>query len=147
MPTFRELRTESIGRGERNDCSVIALSVVTGVDYSTAHRAMTGTGRKPRGYARCGATERAARTLGRSTVQHYGWDYSRAAVDFKQLPAGHPMRKAKTMISAERVLQKCYPGRRFLIGVQGHIAGFDGHTLQDWSRGRRHRVTSIVEVI
>lgn len=147
MPTFRELRTESIGRGERNDCSVIALSVVTGVDYSTAHRTMAGTGRKPRGYARGGATERAARTLGRTTVHHFGWDYSRAAVDFKQLPAGHPLRKAKTMITAERILQKHYAGRRFLIGVYGHIAGFDGAQLQDWTKGRRHRVTSIVEVI
>lgn len=148
MPDFKQLRAEGNAQGERNDCSVIAVAVVCGVSYATAHRAMAANGRRPRGRAEHGSTEQSVRDLGCETRHLMGWDFSTPEnVQHKTLPLYHVLRKGKTMTSIEPLLQRHYSGRRFLIGVRGHIAAFDGQRLQDWSQGRRHKVIKIVEVV
>ena len=44
---FIELHLESQQLKERNDCTVKAIAVVTGVSYKEAHKAMADAGRKP----------------------------------------------------------------------------------------------------
>ena len=148
MANFAELRSTGDGRGERNDCSVIALALTCDTTYDAAHAALKKLGRRPRGRTRIGLTEKGALELGRKTIHWFGWDHSTPEnIQHKALPIGSPLVKAKTMRTAERVLRKHFAGRKFLLFVEGHVAAFDGQSLQDWSKGRLHRIIKIIEVI
>jgi len=50
----------------------------------------------------------------------------------------------RTIRTATRYLPR---GRKFLLQVRGHVAGFNGVELLDWSKGRQHRIQAVLEVV
>lgn len=148
-PIFSTLRGESASLGESNDCAVIAAAITTGASYATVHKVLEGLGRSPGRKSPNYALTQAVMQLGRRFVTHFGWQFGDDGMrsNHISLPPGHDLCMAKTMITAERVLRLRYPGRKFLVRCRGHVSAFDGETLQDWTRGRRHRVTALIEVL
>lgn len=149
---YQSLRKDSISFGERRDCAVIATAVVTGVSYKEAHQILGLFGRKDKDGTPVDVTNRAISALGFKIIHHKGWvpgqlPDGRSNYLYRTPPPGSPLRKAKTYISAQRVLSRHFRGRKFLLRVNGHIAGFDGEQVQDWAAGRRHRILEIIEVV
>ena len=58
-PLVAAVWAASDSAGERNDCTVKAVSIVTGLDYNKVHAAFAAAGRKPRRGARRHITEAA----------------------------------------------------------------------------------------
>jgi hypothetical protein len=148
---YQSLRKDSIALGEKRDCAVIATAVVTGVSYKEAHRALSANGRKDRDGTEMRITTRAIEDLGFHCTVLKGWQLATLHDGRKNFvhvtpPPGHRLHKAKTYLSAQRVLSRHFRGRKFLLRVNGHIAGFDGEQVQDWAAGRRHRIIEIIEV-
>lgn len=120
---YKELKQRSKQRGERADCTVCAVALLTNADYDEAHRAMHRAGRNYRHSASLSSILEALRSLG-------AW-----------VSPGIPP-PAKTVRTVERVL----PPGRFLVVTSKHVlAAVDGEIL-DWTKGRLHRVIRLYEV-
>lgn len=120
---------------EANDCTVIATAVVTGLDYGSAHQLLASYGRRPRCGLPPGHYHAAIAALG-FTVQRIHLDSLRT-----------PGQGGFGPVSIERVLRRWCRGRKFFVSFRGHVAAFDGERLADWTRGRRHHVRHVYEVI
>lgn len=124
--TFEELHKRSKEKLERGDCTVKAVAVVCGVLYDVAHKAMAEAGRPLRGRSDWEMPHNAIRSLGFELVE-------------EKFPG-------KTVVTLERDLQRYARGRKFYIEVRGHVVGFDGEKIVDWTQGRRHRVNKVYRV-
>ena len=127
--TFDSLQSDSLAHFEHNDCSVKALAVATGEPYDMCLKALESVGRKPRGGASLSQILLAAINMG------YG---VREDVDFMW---------ARTMISAEHELRLRKRGRKYMMYVNNHIVGFNGESVVDWTRGRRHKPKIFIEIV
>jgi hypothetical protein len=145
---YKQLSEAAAAFGERNDCAVKALAVVSGQPYHIAHGQLRLAGRKPGRRTPESYTHEAARQLGLNLEVLHGWDYaSPDKIIHRALPQWHVLRRSgKTVATLERALRRHYPGQRFLIRTSGHILAFDGTEVQDWTKGRRHRVIAIIKV-
>jgi hypothetical protein len=118
----------SQAHGETNDCTVRALTAVTGLTYDDCHRQLAKQGRKPRkGCHWFIEGPKAAEALGCTMRRMQRSEY-----------------RAKTMISAER--DPALRNGRFAVLVRGHVAGMIDGNVIDWSQGRRHRIVDVYEV-
>jgi len=119
------MATRSSAHGERNDCTVMALTAATGCTYDDCHAALAKAGRRnKRGCNFPSMGKAAAKTLG-FLMEELDWrDYN-----------------AKTMISAEKD-RKLRKGN-FVVRVRGHVAAMVDGKVVDWSQGRRHRIKNI----
>lgn len=125
---FSELNKASDAQHETKDCSVKALAIVASVDYTAAHAALKQQGRKNRKGCSTHQINRAAIALGCVVVQ----------ID---KPAA-----AKTMKTVgPALLASGQPGAH-LIYMRGHVAAVVAGQVADWTRGRRHRVSSIFRI-
>ena len=124
--TFEELHQRSKEKKERGDCTVKAVAVVCGVIYDVAHKAMAEAGRPLRGRSDWEMPHNAIRSLGFELVE-------------ENFPG-------KTLVTLERDLQRYARGRKFYIEVRGHVVGFNGEQVVDWTKGRRHRVIKVYRV-
>ena len=111
--------------GERNDCTVIAAALLTDSTYEEAHLALELVGRKPRGKLYYSAT----RML--DAIELLGCK----VVDQKQLRPGVPVSRLQNSMSG-----------RFLLFMRGHVAAYVDGAVQDWTAGRRHRVTHVWQI-
>lgn len=117
----------SRSHGETNDCTVRALTVVSGLDYDVCHKQLAKQGRKPRkGIHWFIEGPKAADALGFNMRRMKRNEYS-----------------AKTMITAARD-PKLRHGR-YAVLVRGHVAGMIDGEVVDWSDGRRHRIQAVYE--
>ena len=120
-----EMAKGSRAHGERNDCTVMALTAATGCTYDDCHAALAKAGRKMRrGCNWPTIGKRAAKSLGFLMEELDYRDYS-----------------AKTMITAERD-RKLRKGN-FVLRVRGHVAAMVDGKIVDWTAGRRHRINNI----
>lgn len=118
----------SRSHGETNDCTVRALTVVTGLPYDVCHAQLAKQGRKPRkGVHWFIEGPKAAEALGCKMRKMSRNEYS-----------------AKTMITAAR--DRKLANGRFAVLVRGHVAGMIDGDVVDWSDGRRHRIQAVYEV-
>lgn len=128
-PLFAALRN-SVARnalGERNDCTVIATSIVTGVSYAEAHAALKHQGRR-NGH-------------GTHPVQ-YQLAIGLLSGDIcKEFPT-----EARTVRKLAIELAKYPRTSRFLVVVRGHVLAFAEGRVQDWTRERLHHVRTVWEV-
>ena len=131
MTTYNECEHVSNSLNERNDCTVKALAITTSIGYSRAHKIMGIMGRrKGRGlYCKGGPLDTvkrmsiAARLAGR-------------IVDSPDYPQGYTMSSIGVR----------YPHGNYLIFTSGHVAALVNGTVQDWTKGRRHRVKYVIKV-
>ncbi len=124
---FRLLCKSSNARGERNDCSVLALAVVADLTYDAAHKAMAEVGRKNNDGARTGQTFTALHNLGKT------YDDVTDRASFAEI---------KTIKSLKRLNLK----GKYLITVSGHILAMKDGEIHDWTNDRQHRIQKIYRV-
>lgn len=119
--------SESRAHGERDDCTVMALTVATGASYSQVHRLLADYGRQ---HGRRFPLE----TVLRAAAGDLGY---RLATERMSFPAG-----ARTMKTIGRALN----AGTWLAFVRGHVAAVVDGRVYDWTDGRRHRVTHAIEL-
>jgi hypothetical protein len=122
-----ELRESSLAKAETNDCTVKALAVVTKKSYDEVHAELKSRGRK-RGQG-CN------QLMWLPAVKALGCHYVEVTGIFE----------SKTVKALEREFQK-YKGKRFLVSVYGHVLGYDGHEVVDWTKERLHRMKQVWQV-
>jgi hypothetical protein len=116
-----EVWNASSKQHENNDCTVKALAIATGLDYSVVHAAFTKAGRKNRKGCNRRITKIAAAALG-----------------FDMEPT---VFSAKTAITVER--DRRLQSGRYVIGMTRHLAAMVDGKLHDWSKGRRKRINNV----
>lgn len=116
--------TKSNEYRENNDCSVKAVSITCDVSYTVAHKALKAQGRA----SRQGVTI----YMIRDAVKSLGYE-------MKIIP--HSARTMST-IHRERSTQKGY----YMALVRGHVASIVNGKVEDWTEGRRHKVTTLFKV-
>lgn len=112
--------------GENNDCTVRAIAVSTGVDYSTVHTALAKRGRR-RGR---GAYER----QWLPAIKDVGFTYTDVTAQFD----------GRTCRSIEPELRR--KGGTYIVKVARHAVGFDGEKFIDWAAGRLNRVKNVYAI-
>jgi hypothetical protein len=123
MNIYQELVGESSKLGERNDCGVKALSVVTGINYLECHKTLAKLGRK-----------KGKGTLLSSMFKALG------QFGFKVTEVNCPHR-------GMRSLGRNLPSKgSFLIFATGHFAGAKDGKIHDWSEGRCLRIRKFYQV-
>ena len=121
---WAETRKAAAELKERNDCTVTAVTIVTGKPYAEVHKAFTDAGRKPRKGVKRAITAKACKALG----------YELVTLD--------PTRyRARTGITVER--DKAFKKGRYVIGMTRHLAACVDGTLHDWTSGSRKRVNDV----
>lgn len=122
------LSQASARKGEKNDCAVMALAVVAGVDYDIAHEKMKEFGRKDR--------DGTPNVITRRALQDFGL----TCVSIKELTNGRTVKTLKTW------LERNLPRRKALIVTSGHICAWDGEHVVDWAADRLLRVVDVLLV-
>ena len=123
--------------GEDRDCGVVALTVATGESYSDCHTALSLAGRQDRQGTYNHMYKIAADLLGYHVTEHYRFNCEfHSRLDW--------MNYCKTPISAERHLPST---GGFIFRTRNHAIGARDGQVHDWTKGRRHRILSIMEVI
>ena len=122
---LKALRASSAQAGERNDCTVMALAVTTGLEYDRVHAALAAEGRKPRRGTSIFNMQRAAESLGFEMKQ---------TSEFS----------ARTVRTAAR--DRRLQSGRFILNTSGHVAGLVDGKVHDWTDGRLHRIRSVFTV-
>ena len=127
MITYTQLVAESKAFGENNDCAVKMVATVTDCGYTEAHKALAAQGRRK----------------GRGTYPH---QYVNAIAGL-----GFKVKKieltSKTMASAKNELARNYAGRKVLMRVRRHVAGWNGVEIVDWAKDSRRRIIEAYEVV
>jgi hypothetical protein len=119
---YSELKRVGQEQMEKKDCTVIALALLTDVEYKVAHRTMKLAGRKNR----CGARNGTARKVLSKQRKITAWP-----VD------------AKTALTLAREL----PAKGlFLVEMTGHVAAFINGELCDWTEGKRKKIIAVYRI-
>ncbi len=119
------MATASRAHGERNDCTVMALTAATGRSYDDCHAALAKAGRRRRRGCNFPIIGKAAaKSLGFLMEELPNYEYS-----------------AKTMITAER--DRALKAGKYVLRVRGHVAAMVDGKIVDWTQGRRHRINNI----
>lgn len=124
---YQEIYQNSQLMNETNDCAVIALSLTCGIDYQEAHKIFKECGRKDRQGAFYGQIRNAFIKAGFHMNRLYDV-------------------KAKTVTSLKK--EKIFsPAGRYLVLTATHALAMHGNQVLDWTADRRHRVSSIYEIV
>ena len=109
--------------GERNDCSVKAVAIATGICYASVHEIFKKHGRKD-----CDGT---THSTFKAALAELGYTFD--TIYFK---------KAKTMMKVEweMIFEQRLLGKPAIIESTRHHAAWDGRHVQDWSADRRKRL-------
>lgn len=125
---WSEINVKTIEHNEYRDCTVIALTVVTGLDYDVCHAQLKKQGRKNRKGCHW-------MIEGPKAAQALGFNMRR------MMPSEY---RAKTMITAET--DPALRNGNYAVLVRGHVAGMIDGKVIDWSAGRRHKVQAVYHV-
>jgi hypothetical protein len=137
---YTQARERSSKLSETNDCAVVALAVVTGLEYDVCHAALKKAGRiDGRGTYR-EHTEAALLALGfritrfgHSDIQRMIATYPGVHCNLKSITTHHPRRFAH-----------CFAGfKTSLWFSETHVAAFKDNQLHDWSVNRALRIKTI----
>lgn len=132
----------SIARGEKNDCSVVAFSIVADVSYDEAHKAMKRQGRRDHAgmyYCEAGMV-RELRALGLNVSRIDPEDFIR------QYPGNHKSLKSVTTHHPARFKKVWSDGATYLFFTADHVAAVVDGNCCDWSIDRALRVTEIYKI-
>lgn len=122
---YSELRKEANELNEKNDCSVRAVAIVSGLPYKEVHALFAKHGRRRRKGTPSHITRTVLRVLGLGTTD--------VTKEFR----------GRTVLTVEREL-KCGP--RYLIWIRRHLLAARKGEIHDWTAGRRHRSVRIEKV-
>jgi len=114
-------------KGDRNACVPIATSIVTDVPLEDVLKTFSLAGRR----RRCATTGLV-------------WLRANKLMGLRREPIPY---QGKTVVTVERWLQRHHKGERLMVYMRGHVAAFDGHKIDDWSKGSRRRVTEVWRLV
>ena len=138
---FNALQTQSIRSGETNDCSVKAVAVACGVEYSVAHAALKKQGRIDRQGAWPNQIRGAVNELGFKLVS------LRTSDIIGQYPGTHKNLQSVTTHHPERFAKVWAVVGTCLIYSAGHVSAVKDGKLHDWAVGRAKRATGVMAVL
>ena len=111
---------------ENADCAVVAVSIATKTPYLITHAVFEKLGRKRR--------SKTFDPLIRKAVDALGYKMVQCTSEFKH-------HKTVNRIS------ESLPAENFLITIKGHILAAYKGEIQDWTKGRQHRVNEVYRVV
>lgn len=123
---YDRLRERSAFRGEKNDCSVVAVAVVTGLDYDTAHAQLKAAGRKDRRGPSYDVIFKVLKDNGLETVK--------LTSEF----LGHSIRTLGPLLPQDGI---------FMVGMRKHVAGIRDGNVEDWSQFRKKHVEAVWKLV
>jgi hypothetical protein len=138
---YRALNNESLARGERRDCTVIAVAVVCSVPYDVAHSALTAAGRRAKRGTHFAVT--------RSAIEALGYKVEEVPLQYfiGQYPKPHrSVLKSVTSHHPDRFPQAWADGKTYLLRCAGHVLAVVNGVNMDWSRGKALRVHTVMKV-
>jgi hypothetical protein len=128
MDKYTKARKISATLNERNDCTVVGVSIAARVDYKKAHAAMKAAGRRDR----CGAyridTTEAVHALG-------------CAIEVIDAP-----RQSNGSRFTAKTIGAGFKRGYFLVFYRGHVAAMVNGQVADWTDNRRHQVQEIWKI-
>lgn len=127
MITFADCLSASSQIGERNDCTVKAIAIAGQFEYQKVHSALAARGRRKGNGTVPLVWERAMRDLG---------------LTWTETTPRKPDGGQYTMKTIGRV----FPKGRHIVQVNGHVAALVDGEVEDWTKGRQHRVTRVLTV-
>lgn len=138
---FLNMERERSALGDTNDCTVKAISVVTGRPYKEVHEVMARHGRKARHGANWRVILGALNELGFQTK-------SRPMFDFiSRYPGAHCGLRSVTSHHPERFPGVWRDGKAYIFDFGNHVAAVVNGTNHDWTKGRAKRIKNIFEVV
>jgi hypothetical protein len=115
---YKGIRPE--GNKDRNDCTVVAVSVLCDIPYEEASAKLAAVGRiRNKGLAP---------HLYQKVMNELGFVIRRLSV------------KSKTVRTLERELAANYGDCRCMIHIRRHVLAWNGREIVDWSKDRQHRI-------
>lgn len=123
--------------GETNDCSVIAISILSGLPYAEVHAAFEAAGRKPGKGTYQEVMMKAVTTLGLRLVRVNLQTY------LDKLPRGG---KSLTTNTANRYPHIFDGAPPMLVHVSGHALALMNNKVHDWSANNQKRIVAAWEV-
>jgi hypothetical protein len=127
---------------ERCDCTIKAIAMVTGTTYDKARTALEANGKKPR----CGCKE----PVQRKALKELGFKARRVNPQtfIDQYPEVHKRQlKNVTTHQPDRFPHVFRDGKTYLVYVPKHVLAMIDGAVHDWTRGRRKKVTTILEIL
>lgn len=124
MPIPKSVATDSNKMGEKNDCAVVAVAILTNTPYPDVHKVFTRLGRKQGG--------RTSFRLVFAAITALGCHVSPAA--------------SRCYAKTVKGLPAALPRGRFLVETSGHVLALVDGKVLDWTEGRRHRPRRFWEV-
>jgi len=121
---YRDVELESHLHNETHDCSVKATALVCNVPYSVAHEALRKAGRE-----------------NRKGAYHYQTIGAISSLGFTAVKMVIPP-QVRTIKNARLATDH----RSCLVFVRGHVAAMINGKVEDWTHGRKHRITSMYQI-
>jgi hypothetical protein len=133
-PEYKMLCERSNELRENNDCTVVALAAVTGVDYAVAREALAAEGRRPGKGSFRHQQESALKKLGfKMRCQDYRHFIAR-------YPGAHRNLRSVTTHHPDRFNKVWADGNNYWLYTTRHVSACVNGVLHDWARGRAKRV-------
>ena len=123
---YEALSADRLAHNERSDCAVVALTVASGRPYPEVWAMFAEAGRRTGGRTHRWVKEEVLERLGLTLRLESSHDHG------------------STVLTVEKTLD---PYRTYLVQTAGHILCVKHGVAHCWTRGRRHRVKAIQEVI
>lgn len=152
MSIYKNLRKQSIAKGESNDCSVVALAVVTGLSYKLCHKALSDAGRVPRRGVQYHKIISSLELLGfkLSNIIYFKNTRPFASGFQKELFDRYPpLYRPKNITTKHfKMLPQVFSHLKnpYLVFSNGHVSGFINGELHDWAANKSPRVTEMWEI-
>lgn len=137
---FRELEIACRSAGDYNACTVIAISLLTGITFDQAQAMMAKRGRKVGKGAH--GIHGALNELG----------YSLKRVSLRDIISSYPAPHCNVLKNVTTHHPRRFPGcfdasKNYLIHSRGHVAAMLGGEVKDWSINSALRVICMYEVV
>jgi len=136
MDLYKKARKCSL---ERNDCSVIAISILANIPYEEAYKVCEKLGRKKNGGMYEKDILKAFKRL-RCRVEPVSMIHKRKGTrDYKKFTYWFGY-------SLKRVDEQLRPKGRDLISTSGHVSAYVNGRIEDWAAGRKKIVQKVWEI-
>lgn len=135
MDLYRKARECSI---ERNDCSVMAISILANVPYEEAYKVCEKLGRKKNQGMYESDILKAFKRL-RCRVEPVPMIHKRKTGEYKKFTHWFGY-------SLKRVDEQLRPKGRYLISTSGHVSAYVNGRIEDWAAGRKKIVNKVWEI-
>jgi len=133
---------EQADPNECADCTIKAIAMVTGTSYAKTKQVLESHGKKPR----CGCLE----SIQRKALKTLGFKARRVNPQtfIDQYPEVHKRQlKNVTTHQPDRFPYVFQNGKTYLVYVPKHVLAMIDGKVHDWTRGRRKKVTTILEIL